>query len=58
MNTHSPAPQHDRPFSDPLAETSESSERRAYERPALETVGSVPRLTGGSDIFGDDEDDD
>lgn len=58
MNTYNSAPQHDLPFSDSSTETSESLERRAYERPALETIGSVPRLTGGSDIFGDNRDDD
>lgn len=57
MNTPNSAAPHDRPFSDPLAEAAAPSERKVYEQPALETVGSVPRLTGGSDIFGDDEDD-
>ena len=29
--------------------------QRAYHEPTLEDVGSVPRLTGGSDFFGDND---
>lgn len=46
------------PSFDPAADGPGDPAKRAYERPALETVGSVPRLTGGSDIFGDRADDD
>lgn len=27
--------------------------KKAYDQPEVETIGSVPQITGGSDIFGD-----
>ena len=38
----------------PAAPSPEGAEhRRAYLEPALTMCGSVPAITGGSDIFGD-----
>ena len=48
------------PLLDPHAPSSEPSEglgKRAYAQPALKMCGSVPAITGGSDIFGDMDDD-
>ena len=48
---------HDRSAPEPSLEGAEvlrdAARKKDYVQPVLETVGSVPRLTGGSDIFGD-----
>lgn len=53
MDTFTPDNTHPDATSEHLPAVPEGADKRAYERPSFETVGSIPRLTGGSDIFGD-----
>ncbi len=43
----------DAPTPATVAEGPSGPVKRAYEQPEVESIGSVPQITGGSDIFGD-----
>lgn len=54
MDTH-PSFSHSDPraSSQPGRGTPAAAPKRPFAKPRLERQGSVPRITGGSDIFGD-----
>lgn len=51
MRTHNPHHQH-QPSNRPLS-TSETQQKKAFVKPVLERQESLPKITFGSNIFGD-----